>query len=68
METDLIKVLDQYKAAWVSLLRGRPLSHNSTTKLDVGFYSPEAQTSINRRVPRVSLGFRARPMCYHLHS
>jgi hypothetical protein len=24
--------------------------HNSNTKLDVGFYSPEARTSINRRV------------------
>jgi hypothetical protein len=32
--------------------------HNSNTKLDVGFYSPEARTSINRCVPRVSPGFQ----------
>jgi hypothetical protein len=31
--------------------------HNTTTKLDVGFYSPEARTSINRRVSQVSSGF-----------
>jgi hypothetical protein len=27
--------------------------HNSNTRLGVGFYSPEARTNINRRVPRV---------------
>jgi hypothetical protein len=52
-------VVGQYKVAWGALLRGSSLSHNTTTKLDVGFYSPEARTSINRRVSRGSPGFQS---------